>query len=256
MKIGKIDYDKSFLALFPKLLKKLKVIENPSFSTRFLVKIGAESQEMFLGIMQRLSQETKDEFLHFALSIYRDEWISKMKELLGNHPYGQNISFDTILLDRDTDGHLCIYVQDLIIDYKKMMGNEGVRQKAADMVDGYVENYIDESTLTHWIKRHTPKALDMAARFPPSIIESSLLSFLSKGNNKQKLIETLVSTMNANGIYAELLSTEFIKMGTDNLQCESIIFPSGQTIEMPEDLANALLDALSSYIKEIMGMRK
>jgi hypothetical protein len=254
MKIESIDYDKTFRALFPKLVGKLKTVENPRFSIRFLRKMGEEVPDAFQGVLNRLSQRDKDEFLLFAVRWYRAEWIVRLKDFLSGHFYGKNLDFDDISLARDDGEGMVLLVKNLVVDYRGLMESGDVERKANELVNGLVEKR-PEGGLKTLLKLGVPTALRIAKRLPTGLIDSGVLSFLRDDANKRRVVETLTNAVCENGAHMIISDAEFVRANADAGEADEPGHAEDAP-ELPESLADALLDALSGYIKTMNHSEK
>jgi len=60
--ITSVDYENSFRSLLSKLVQKSRTIENPGLAIRFLNKMGYDSLQIVLKIMEHMGDAEKEEF--------------------------------------------------------------------------------------------------------------------------------------------------------------------------------------------------
>ena len=216
IKISNIDYEKTFRQVFPVIRDRLGSMESPNMVIRLFQKLDDAALPVFLGVMIRLPEETKNELLVQCLNAYSLKIKEKLNEELVKSTFGKYLTLGYVSAVRENN-NLYLWIGQVKIDYKAL-----VKEKLGGGLGG------------------------VAAFFPIERLEKMGMELLWTDENKQKLMKLAKSTLDKYGFTMELDDIQLVQdkeEPVDTVECEV-------HLELSDEVETDILDALAGYLKD------
>ncbi|MFG6331433.1 MAG: hypothetical protein K1W28_06330 [Lachnospiraceae bacterium] len=256
--IREIDYEKSFVQLFPAAMKKCEEMEDPGLVIRFLRKMGHASMTAALGILGQVPQRGKEELLCGIVNLYSQEIRSALNGFLEKDDYGKNVRLGNISMERDAQGCKTLSVRDIEVNYSGLMKEPAFRQAMETFIKGKTSGMTFAGGLLAKGGSLLAKGADLAARLaadtiPDDMIEKGLLSLAEMEQNKARLLSVAAQKLEENGLCLELEDIALMRESSD-------VEADGQASEPPAvrgfadsaELEEVLLDTVVGYLKKLI----
>lgn len=215
-KIVNIDYEKTFRQIFPILKEKLDALESKNMIIRLFRKLDDEALPVLLGIMDSLSESTKNELLVLCLNTYSVKLSEMLNKELTKHPYGKHLNLGKVSGIHEKEA-LYLRVEQIEVDYKGL-----VREKLSGKLGVFASAFVGEK------------------------LEKMALELLWTEDSKQKLIKLAESALDEHGFVMELKDIQIIQ---DIQEFKDVIEVDGQ-LKMTDEMEEDILDALAGYLKD------
>lgn len=246
IKIGRIDYEKSFAELFPEVQKKLAGIESENAAVRFLRKMGNSSMTAVLGIMGFLGEREKQEILCVLANMYAGEIEGKLNEALQNDEIGKYIRISGISIGQSTAGELEVIAEQVEIDYRGLVQNPTVQQKIGEAAGGMTRGL---GAFQRFASNNAGPLARAAALVMPSEVEKIGLNILQKEENKRRIRDLAEKTLAEKGIWLTLKDME-LQPVTGEAEPQRKTAPKSV---FSRELEEKLMDAVVEYLKFLLG---
>ena len=153
------DYEKSFIHLFPLLMKKCRQMESKNFAVRLLLRIGNETQTAVLGILNHLDEQTKNEIICRFFAAYTPEIVSKINASLKKEKIGKFVQIKDIALIQQ-EGTLKLSIRQIEVDYSGITKAPAAKEKINKTVRENINNFFG---VGKWIANHADVFASLAA---------------------------------------------------------------------------------------------
>ncbi len=215
IKIVNIDYEKTFRQVFPIFREKLSCMESKNMIIRLFQKLDDAALPVLLGIMNRLSESTKNELLVLCLNTYSVKLLEKLNEELAKHPYGKflNVGRVSIVQEREV---LYLWIGQVQVDYKGF-----VKEKLAGKLGGLAVSLVGDK------------------------LEKIAFELLWTEESKQKLIEFAKTALDKYGFVMGLTD---IQMTQDTEETVDAIEVE-EHLKLTDGMEKDIVDALAGYLK-------
>ena len=259
IKIADIDYQKTFQNVFPKALGKWKEMKNPNLMIRFLQKMGDASMTAALGILELLSEEDKGALLCEISNLYGQEIRIMLNHYLARDDLGKNIRVGELMMQQD-GGKMILSVRDVEIDYNRLLQNESVQDKIGNLAGQVAARLSGNSRLKQLAADGANLAARAAVRLAPDEVEKKAITVIRKENYRSRLLEIAQQVLENKGIYLTLADIALLRE-TGVVDIEGEVDTEGNrnkiaaecSSRFPKELEEALLDAVSAYLKQMLG---
>lgn len=244
--IERIDYEKSFIHLFPLLMKRCRQMEEKNFVVRLLLRIGSETQNAALGILNHLDEQTKNEIICHFFAAYTPEIVSEINAALKKEEIGKFVQIKDIVLIQQKEA--------LYLSIRQIEINSGVMKVPA------VKEKINETAREHignlfgfgkWIANHADSFSTLAVSVAPESVQKFIVNYFSKEAVKGKMLMMVENIVREKGLFLELRDMEL----HNNEEETDVIVVSdteGTLQKLPDAWEDKLIDAIADYLKSIL----
>lgn len=216
IKIVHIDYENTFRQVFPIFKEKLCSMESKNMIIQLFQKLDDVSLPVLLGIMSRLSETTKNEFLVLCLNTYSAKIQEKLNEELAKNPYGKYLNVGTVSIVQEREV-LYLWIGHVQVDYKELA------------------------------KEKLPGRLgDVASFFVGKKLEKMALEILWTEESKQKLIELAKTALDKYGFVMDLADIQVMQDTEESVDAIEV----EEHLKLTEEMEMDILDALAGYLKD------
>lgn len=244
--IGKIDYEKSFRALFPILMEKLESMEDKNLAVRFLIKMGEESVTAVVGILNKM--EGKQEMFCQLINSYASEIVSKINEFLEKDEVGKHIQIAGLkLIQNGSD--MILKVERVDIDYKELVESPAIQEKinqAAGEKTRGLGNIFQKAA-----EKNAGRLASATVKVLSNDLEKIGLNILQLEEVKRKILMTAEQGMEEKGIFLELV--DFMLEESENSVEEITALEQKEENFVLNDFEEKVLDAVTTYLKELIA---
>ncbi len=244
--IGKIDYEKTFRALFPILMEKLESMDDKNFAVRFLMKMGEESVTAVVGILNKM--DGKQEMFCQLINSYASEIILKINEFLQKDELGKYIQIADLTLTQN-GSDMILKVDRVDINYKELIENPSIQQKISQAAGEKTRGL--GILFQRAAEKNTGRLASATVKMLSNDLEKIGLLILQSEEVKRKILVTADQGMKENGIFLELV--DFLIEESENIVEETSALEKKEERFVLNDLEEKVLDAVTAYLKELLA---
>ncbi|MDO4325065.1 MAG: hypothetical protein Q4E24_03355 [bacterium] len=278
IKIQEIDYEKSFINLFPRAMEKLNQKEHKNLAVRFLQKMGDSSVPVALGTLDRMTERGKGELLIKIVNVYQQEFLVMLNRFLEKKNLGNQIQIGSFRMGWNKKGKMVIVVRDVKADCAEILQSDSVQQKIWDFAGAKAPKIGGSSVFQLLAANSVSAAAKFAANRMPDEMEKMAISVMEKPENKKRILNLAEQAMEKNGLCVKLedisfrqadASGENVRAAEKTAQCAaagestevSENAPTGEGgkrerglegLELSSELEEEILNAAAEYFKEIV----
>lgn len=278
IKIKEIDYEKSFINLFPRVMEKLNQKEHKNLAVRFLQKMGDSSVPAVLGTLDRMTEKGKGELLIKIVNAYQQEFLVLLNHFLEKKNLGNQIQIGSFCMGWNKKGQMVIAVRDVKADGAEILQNDRVQQKIRDFAGAKAAKIGRSSVFQLLAANSVNAAAKFAANRMPDEMEKMAISVMEKPENKKRILNLAEQAMEKNGLCVKLedisfrqadASRENVRAAENTAQsaaagesaATSENVPAGEGgkrerglegLEFSSELEEEILNAAAEYFKEIV----
>lgn len=210
--IEAIEYEKTFLTIYPQIKDKLWERLGDGLVGRLLAKMGSDSERLVVKLLGLLNNNDKNTLVAYGANNYKEKWLPKLQEALVAHKLGRYVQVGDIVLDQE-GGNLAVYVELSNWDAKLILQQLGG-------LGGLTTAFLSAEKLNKLFVQ----ALDT------SLTQATILAMINKALKEQ-------------GIYMQVSSMQRLE--------DSVPMPA-YAKELPEDLKERLLEAGAGYMRKLL----
>lgn len=241
--IGKIDYEKTIISLFPAALDKCRTLQNPSLLFRLFLELGEDAMPVLLGIMQQLPESAKQELLCQFMNNYHKVLTDKLNEYLQEDTLGKNFKILDLYIKQTSEG-LELIGEGISIDYKTLLESENVRFKINKTASDALINFGGIGKI---FANHAGDVLKKAVETVPRETEKLGLKLIQRQDIKDKLKNLAQTMLQKKELILELKTLSFIPVcDVVAVQSDKIV---SRTIKISSKLETQLVKALAAYLR-------
>ena len=253
IKIADIDYKRTFQNIFPKALRKWEEMESPNLMIWFLQKMWDASLNAALGILELLSEENKGGLLCEITSLYGQEIRTLLNHYLSQDDLGKSIQVGELLMMQE-GSKMLLSVRDVKVDYDSLLQSESVQSKIGDLAEQMAAWISGNSRLGQVAASSMNLAARAVVHIAPDEVEKQAIAVITKERYRTRILEIAKQALEKKWIYLALADIGLMREnGIVDLGDAGKIVPKGCSGRFPKDLEEALLDAVSVYLKQQLG---
>ena len=216
IKIRNIDYEKTYRQVFPVVKDKIGSMESKNMVIQLFQKLDDAALPVLLGVMTRLSEETKSELLVQCLNSYSFKIKEKLNEELLKNDTGKYLTVGRVSAVQDNN-NLYLWIGQVKVNYKALV-KEKLRGKFGEI----------------------------AASFPIEKLEKMGMELLWADKSKQKLMALAKSTLDKYGFAMELDDIQLMQDKEEPVEAVE-----GEVhLELSDKVETDIVDALAGYLKD------
>lgn len=253
--ISEIDYEKSFVNLFPIGMQKCREIENPNLAVRFLLKTGDAFMTAALGILNLMGEKSKSELLCGLVNLYCREILSALNGLLQKDEMGRTICIGDIYMAQDSEGRLSLAGRNIQVDYGSLMKNDTVKQKISDYAGKVIKKtmFRGSDVFRKVVEDTVGSVAEFAVGAAPNMAEKKILSVMNKEKNKNRLLHMAEQILAEKELCVRLEDFVFVQEMPSEIQGKTVVEDAKERkFELSEELEGELLDAAARYLKMLL----
>lgn len=223
--VSNIDYEACFAAVLPKMLHKMKNVQNPGFAVRFLQKMGDDSAPILTEILSGMKRQEKNALLVWAGDLLRERICTTLNAALAGHSVGKAIRIGSIdVRSAQTGCGITLIAEDVTLDCKALVSAVG--GGAGGLLSAVV------GALPAKAEEQGCRLLNLPA------VNEKLRGLMADWLKKNGLVMTVEEVV--------------VSPAADSAQTGSAEKPAGKG-ELPDELEESLLNAMVKYLKNTHG---
>ena len=231
IKIKNIDYENTFIHLFPVVSEKLMAMDSKKMVIRLFQQLGDTALPVLLGLMSRLPENTKNELLVRSLNAYAPRLVDIMNKEFMKDKWGQCIQIEAISVDQQDDGML-LKVGQIKVNYRALFETEQVKKAMGDRLGKYAGM--------------ARKAASMAGVLAPNTFERKGLELLWRDENKERIMALIYSALIKHGINLELGELQIMQTA----KLPELIAENSPRFTLSEEMETDIITALAGYLQD------
>lgn len=216
IKISSIDYEKTFRQVFPVVKDKISSMESKNMAIRLFQKLDDAALPVLLGVMTRLTEDTKNELFVQCLNAYSHKIKEKLNKELVKNDYGKYLTAGCVSAVRRND-NIYLWIGQIKVNYKGLL-----KEKLGRRFGGIV------------------------ASLPMEKLEKMGIEFLWTDKNEQKLMKLAKSTLDKYGFIMKLDDIRLVQEKEEPVEAVE----SEMHLELSDKMETDILDALAGYLKD------
>ena len=257
IKIREIDYETSFINLFPKVMEKWNQKEQKNLAVRFLQRMGDSSISIVLGTLSRMTERGKGELLSKLVNLYQQEFLTLLNRFLEKENLGNKIQIGSFCMGFNKREQLIISIRDVKADYNEILQNEKIQQKIRDFAGAKAAKIGGNSVFQQLAAGSVSIAAKFAVNLMPDETEKMAISVLERPENKSRILQLAEQAMEKNGLCVKLEDIRFKQVDAErenHMVVENRERPerSLENLGFSEELEEELLHAVTGYFKDII----
>ena len=227
LEVKKIDYEKTFKNLIPKLTKELKEGEVPTEVTKLVNKLGDDLIPIGTKLLSFLDTDTRDQLLAWILEMMQASIVKSVNKALFDYLGGEAISIGVLYaIDKPGTGiSLC-----------------------AGQVKTDTSKLADSPALTGIIGGVAKLAFSVS---DPKEVEKDVIKLLSADYVKSNIVLSLSEGLEKAGL-AITLDDLLISADSPSDKIPHIMDPEKDEGLLPDAIEDKLIDALVSWLKRTL----
>lgn len=239
--VGEIGYEKTITTLYPAVMDKCRELRDPNLLVRLFLELGEDVLTVLLGIMERLSESAKHEFLCQCMNVYRTILTDKLNEFLQGNTWGRNFVIQSLYVER-TEDRLELVGKGVNVDYKALLEREDVQSK------------INETAVSHlgklggFFAEHAGNALKKAAEAAPEKTEELGLMLLQRESVKGRLLSLAQTALDKRELALELQTVTILAAEAADTSRDAQA--DVHTLKISPELETELIKALGGYLRQ------
>ena len=233
IKIKNIDYENTFIHIFPVVSKKLMAMDSKKMVIRLFQQLGDTALPVLLGLMSRLAENTKNELLVRSLNAYAPRLVDIMNKEFMKDKWGQCIQIEAISVDQQDDGML-LKVGQIKVNYRALFETEQVKKAMGDRLGKYAGMARNSAS--------------MAGVLAPNTFERKGLELLWRDENKERIMALIYSALIKHGINLELGELQIMQTA----KLPELIAENSPRFTLSEEMETDIITALAGYLQDII----
>lgn len=239
-------YEQSFRTLLPQLCKKLEHMEDDSLIIRFLQKMGDDFPPVLSGVLEGLSDSSKDELLCWIIQSYGSKIVPELNCALAENCLGQYFQIEGISAQR-VDGRICLSLSSVVVDYNGLLQNRDVQEILSGQLHSRLGRFLGSGLAGH-IVHHGMNCMASLITGLPDSSEQTVLSVLERLGIKNASIRFVEDILRKNGLYLQLLALQIRPDQQSEKKSDQLCEAS--KLWFPHELEEALLDSAAAFLRE------
>lgn len=231
IKIKNIDYENTFIHIFPVVSEKLMAMDSKKMVVRLFQQLGDTALPVLLGLMSRLPENTKNELLVRSLNAYAPRLVDIMNKKFMKDKWGQCIQIEAISVDQQDDGML-LKVGQIKVNYRALFETEQVKKAMGDRLGKYAGM--------------ARNAASMAGVLAPNTFERKGLELLWRDENKERIMALIYSALIKHGINLELGELQIMQTA----KLPELIAENSPRFTLSEEMETDIITALAGYLQD------
>ncbi len=231
IKIKNIDYENTFIRIFPAVSEKLMAMDSKKMVIRLFQQLGDTALPVLLGLMSRLPENTKNELLVRSLNAYAPRLVDIMNKEFMKDKWGQCIQIEAISVDQQDDGML-LKVGQIKVNYRALFETEQVKKAMGDRLGKYAGM--------------ARNAASMAGVLAPNTFERKGLELLWRDENKERIMTLIYSALIKHGINLELGELQIMQTA----KLPELIAENSPRFTLSEEMETDIITALAGYLQD------
>lgn len=231
IKIKNIDYENTFIHIFPVVSEKLMAMDSKKMVIRLFQQLGDTALPVLLGLMSRLPENTKNELLVRSLNAYAPRLVDIMNKEFMKDKWGQCIQIEAISVDQQDDG-MILKVGQIKVNYRALFETEQVKKAMGDRLGKYAGM--------------ARNAASMAGVLAPNTFERKDLELLWRDENKERIMALIYSALIKHRINLELGELQIMQTA----KLPEVIAEESPRFTLSEEMETEIITALAGYLQD------
>lgn len=226
-----VGYCETLTRIYPVLYYEILSSEHNHFLIQLLKKLEQDSLPICLHLLQRLSQQDRDELLVMALNAYSETICESINHRLQEDPIGRHLSIPSISAGQSGD-RLLLTVEQISIDYQALTHEPWVQDKIAQEL----------GSLSGFAKL----AAQATVSASPDWLENKGISFLNQPAIQNRILRLAQDTLHKQGFVLTLTN---LSLSKDADTVSSQILSAG--FSLSPKLEDHILNAIADYLRSL-----